>query len=45
MAKGSDTGEGPRNTMMGENGKFDKTGVLIGAPPSGADLDYWPQDR
>ena len=38
-SKISNTGEGPRHTMVGETGKFDKNGVLGGAPLSGADLD------
>ena len=29
----------PRHIMVGETGKFDKSGILRGAPPSGADMD------
>ena len=37
--KGGYTGDGSRLTMEGETGKFDKSGVPIGSPPGGADMD------
>ena len=39
VSKGSNMGKGHTQTTMGETGKFDKTGIPKGAPPSGAEMD------
>ena len=41
LAKVVNTIELPRHITVGETGKFDKTGVMIGTAPSGYDLDNY----